>query len=371
MAVARLGRRDHPLSQRDRPLRIGPAPGDRHRGAGGRRGASGRRRRGPLRRNGGHVGPDGQRPNGGRLRHLVPAPVLRVRTRGHAGVRRRPAGRGGHHGHPLGRRPAPALRGPHRGIAARLPRPAAIPASAPGRIAPAGGATRTGTRAGPGATRAGTGAGSRRGAPRARRAAPGTVRPPSTAPGTDRPPRAPAGTRRTARTAPGTGRTTRAARGAGADGITRPGGRSRAPSNALTVSQRGTPALAGRHTARTEGATSRAGRRPWSEPRLGARMRGPPAGSRPARPHGGRPPRHSPHPRARGRRPPPVARQAVKVREAIRRIERDGWRLVRTRGSHRQYKHPVKAGLVTIAGRGSDDLTPGTAASILRQAGLR
>jgi len=61
----------------------------------------------------------------------------------------------------------------------------------------------------------------------------------------------------------------------------------------------------------------------------------------------------------------------VTVRQAIRLIENDGWRLVRTRGSHRQFRHAEKPGLVTIAGKPSADLTPGTAASILRQAGLR
>ena len=39
-----------------------------------------------------------------------------------------------------------------------------------------------------------------------------------------------------------------------------------------------------------------------------------------------------------------------KVRDAIRLVERDGWRLVRTRGSHRMYKHPERPGTVTIAG---------------------
>jgi predicted RNA binding protein YcfA (HicA-like mRNA interferase family) len=61
----------------------------------------------------------------------------------------------------------------------------------------------------------------------------------------------------------------------------------------------------------------------------------------------------------------------MKVREAIRMIEDDGWRLVETRGSHRQYKHPTKSGRVTIAGKPSDDLAPGTLNSILKQAGLR
>ena len=61
----------------------------------------------------------------------------------------------------------------------------------------------------------------------------------------------------------------------------------------------------------------------------------------------------------------------MKVREAIRLIEDDGWFLVATRGSHRQYKHPTKPGRVTIAGKPSDDLAPGTRNSIIKQAGLK
>jgi len=61
----------------------------------------------------------------------------------------------------------------------------------------------------------------------------------------------------------------------------------------------------------------------------------------------------------------------MKVREAIRLIEDDGWSLVTTRGSHRQYKHPTKPGRVTIAGKPSDDLASGTLNSILKQAGLK
>jgi predicted RNA binding protein YcfA (HicA-like mRNA interferase family) len=61
----------------------------------------------------------------------------------------------------------------------------------------------------------------------------------------------------------------------------------------------------------------------------------------------------------------------VKVREAIRMIEEDGWFVVATRGSHRQYKHPTKPGRVTIAGKPSEDLAPGTLNSILKQAGLK
>jgi predicted RNA binding protein YcfA (HicA-like mRNA interferase family) len=59
------------------------------------------------------------------------------------------------------------------------------------------------------------------------------------------------------------------------------------------------------------------------------------------------------------------------VREIIRRLEDDGWFLVGTRGSHRPYKHASKRGRVTVAGKLSDDLAPGTLNSILKQAGLK
>ena len=61
----------------------------------------------------------------------------------------------------------------------------------------------------------------------------------------------------------------------------------------------------------------------------------------------------------------------MKIREILRKIEDDGWFHVRTRGSHRQFKHPQKRGLVTIAGKPNDDLAPGTKNSILKQSGLK
>ena len=61
----------------------------------------------------------------------------------------------------------------------------------------------------------------------------------------------------------------------------------------------------------------------------------------------------------------------MKVKETIKLIEKDGWYLVRTKGSHRQYKHQTKMGLVTVPGKLSDDLAPGTFNSILKQAGLK
>ena len=61
----------------------------------------------------------------------------------------------------------------------------------------------------------------------------------------------------------------------------------------------------------------------------------------------------------------------MKVRDVVRLIRSEGWRLVAQRGSHRQFKHPAKPGRVTIAGNMSDDLAPGTLNSIYKQAGLK
>ncbi len=61
----------------------------------------------------------------------------------------------------------------------------------------------------------------------------------------------------------------------------------------------------------------------------------------------------------------------MKIVEIMALLEADGWELKRTTGSHRHDKHPSKPGLVTVAGKPSATLKPGTEASILRQAGLR
>jgi predicted RNA binding protein YcfA (HicA-like mRNA interferase family) len=52
-------------------------------------------------------------------------------------------------------------------------------------------------------------------------------------------------------------------------------------------------------------------------------------------------------------------------------IQDDGWEQVRQRGSHRQFKHPTKPGLVTIAGKPGQEMAAGTLNSVLKQAGLR
>jgi predicted RNA binding protein YcfA (HicA-like mRNA interferase family) len=62
----------------------------------------------------------------------------------------------------------------------------------------------------------------------------------------------------------------------------------------------------------------------------------------------------------------------MKAREVIKLIEKDGWYLSRQKGSHRQFKHPIKTGVVTIAcHKMSDDIAKGTFNSILKQAELK
>jgi predicted RNA binding protein YcfA (HicA-like mRNA interferase family) len=61
----------------------------------------------------------------------------------------------------------------------------------------------------------------------------------------------------------------------------------------------------------------------------------------------------------------------MKIAEVLRLLHEDGWYLVATRGSHRQFKHPTKPGRVTVPGKPSDDVALGTLNSIRKQAGLK
>jgi len=61
----------------------------------------------------------------------------------------------------------------------------------------------------------------------------------------------------------------------------------------------------------------------------------------------------------------------MKVSEILRPLHDDGWYLLTTKGSHRQFKHPRKPGRVTVAGKPSDDIATGTLNSIFKQAGLK
>jgi len=57
------------------------------------------------------------------------------------------------------------------------------------------------------------------------------------------------------------------------------------------------------------------------------------------------------------------------VRDVVRRLERDGWYLQRTKGSHRQFRHPEKGTVVTVPGTNGEELSVGILRSIFRQAG--
>jgi len=61
----------------------------------------------------------------------------------------------------------------------------------------------------------------------------------------------------------------------------------------------------------------------------------------------------------------------MKVRELIRLLEDNGWRLKRTRGSHRHFVHPDRAGVVTVSGNPARDVPPGTLNAVLRASGLK
>jgi predicted RNA binding protein YcfA (HicA-like mRNA interferase family) len=57
------------------------------------------------------------------------------------------------------------------------------------------------------------------------------------------------------------------------------------------------------------------------------------------------------------------------VREVLRRLKDDGWVRVKSKGGHRQFKHPTKTGRVTVAGQPRHTVPPSTLSSIFKQAG--
>ena len=61
----------------------------------------------------------------------------------------------------------------------------------------------------------------------------------------------------------------------------------------------------------------------------------------------------------------------TKVKEVLKMLQDDGWSIAATKGSHRQLKHPVKKGRVTVAGKLSDTIDQGTLNSIFKQAGWK
>jgi predicted RNA binding protein YcfA (HicA-like mRNA interferase family) len=61
----------------------------------------------------------------------------------------------------------------------------------------------------------------------------------------------------------------------------------------------------------------------------------------------------------------------VKVRDIIKVVEADDWRIATEEGSHRQFNHPSKPGRVTIAGKSNRDMPIGTLKNIYRQAQIK
>jgi predicted RNA binding protein YcfA (HicA-like mRNA interferase family) len=61
----------------------------------------------------------------------------------------------------------------------------------------------------------------------------------------------------------------------------------------------------------------------------------------------------------------------MKVKDVIKMLEAHGWQLTRTKGSHRQFKHPTKPSVVTVSGKPNVEVPPGTLNNILKQAGLK
>ena len=62
--------------------------------------------------------------------------------------------------------------------------------------------------------------------------------------------------------------------------------------------------------------------------------------------------------------------EKVKVRDLIHLLESNGWRLKKTRGSHRQFRHPKDGLVVTVPGQLGKDVPVGTLKAILRSAGV-
>jgi predicted RNA binding protein YcfA (HicA-like mRNA interferase family) len=58
-------------------------------------------------------------------------------------------------------------------------------------------------------------------------------------------------------------------------------------------------------------------------------------------------------------------------REVLRALQKAGWKLVRTRGSHQHFKHPGKPGLLVTVPHPKRDLPTGTLKSICKHAGLQ
>ncbi|MFQ5692221.1 MAG: type II toxin-antitoxin system HicA family toxin [Nitrospinota bacterium] len=58
------------------------------------------------------------------------------------------------------------------------------------------------------------------------------------------------------------------------------------------------------------------------------------------------------------------------AKEKIRRLKKDGWYEIASKGGHRQFEHPTRSGKITVPFKSGKTLAPKTNASILRHAGI-
>jgi len=61
----------------------------------------------------------------------------------------------------------------------------------------------------------------------------------------------------------------------------------------------------------------------------------------------------------------------MRVREVIQLLQKNGWKEMRSKGSHRHFKHPRQPGLITVPGNNGRELAPGTLNAILKRANLK
>jgi hypothetical protein len=320
LGLARPRRGDHAVPERSRPIRGRTAPRHRHRGSGRNAGRGCRGGRGALRGHRRHVRSDGERAHRRRLRHLVPAPVVRCGSRRRARVGGRASRSVRDHGRALRGRSAPPLRSARGRHPPRLRRPPVAVAAGSG--APARGGAAPSARTGPsaGCTNAGTGT------------------PTGARPGCRTPARARAGRSTSQRADAGRSTAPRAAARRGTATSTRAGpsaaSGARAERRTATriCTESGTPAGCSSSPTCTRGGSGfrvATVARSFSAPRIptrngecarrarlrvGARLRGPPAGRGHPRPDGRRPQGHGPRPledRRGARRAAPTARPAL------------------------------------------------------------
>jgi len=61
----------------------------------------------------------------------------------------------------------------------------------------------------------------------------------------------------------------------------------------------------------------------------------------------------------------------MRVREVVRLLQKEGWIQMRSKGSHRHFRHPTRSSVITVPGNDGKELAPGTLNDILKKAELK